>query len=55
MGPDGRKQVVDTASDGNLLLKMYKERLEIAVKSNWVVKPYKIVITDLHMPGLSGL
>lgn len=55
IGPDDKYQVVTSATDGNLLVQMYQKRLDMAIESNWAIKPYSVIITDLHMPGLSGL
>lgn len=55
IGPDNRYQISDSATDGEHLLKMYQDRLELTLKSNWEIKPYSVIITDLHMPGMSGL
>ena len=42
------------AKDGNELVKIYKERLNMTIESNWKIRPYTVIISDLHMPGLSG-
>ena len=55
LGPDGNYQSAKTAFDGKQLLEMYHERLDLAVKSNWAIKPFNIIITDLHMPGIHVL
>ena len=55
IGPDGRTQIVNTVTDGIQLEEMYCQRLELSLKTNWEIRPYQIIIADLHMPGLSGL
>ena len=42
------------ARDGNEVVKMYQERLSLTLESNWAIRPYTVIITDLHMPGRSG-
>lgn len=27
----------------------------MAKESNWKIRPYQVIITDLHMPNLNGL
>ena len=42
------------AKDGRELVKIYKERLNLTTQSYWKIRPYTVIITDLHMPGFSG-
>ena len=53
-GPDGKYQINDRAFTGEDLVQKYQKRLFMAQASNWRVKPYRIVITDLHMGGING-
>ena len=54
-GPDMKYQSCDFTDDGTSLVQMYKDRLQLAKESNWNIKPYQVIITDLHMPSLNGL
>lgn len=48
------QQLCDTANDGNEFVNMYIERPFASISSGWKVMPYLVIISDLHMPGLSG-
>ena len=51
-GPDGKDQVCDKAHSGYLLIEKYRDRLDLSLTSD--VRPFLVVITDLHMPGMTG-
>jgi CheY-like chemotaxis protein len=53
-GPDMKYQSCDFAEDGNGLIDMYNKRLKLAMESNWKIRPYTVIISDLHMPGCNG-
>jgi CheY-like chemotaxis protein len=53
-GPDMKYQTCDFAEDGKGLVELYCKRLKAAVESNWKIRPYTVIISDLHMPGCSG-
>lgn len=54
-GPDMKLQECDTAQDGQELVRMYKERLTLSLKSNWEILPYTAIVSDFNMPGCNGL
>ena len=33
---------------------MFEKRLQLSIESNFIVKPYKVVIVDLNMPDMNG-
>ena len=51
-GPDGNDQICECAHSGNQLIDLYKKRLAMSLTSD--VNPFKVIITDLHMPGMNG-
>ena len=55
IGPDDKKQICTVGTDGLMLLSLYKQRLDEAIKTKWRVRPYLVVIADYHMSGKTGL
>lgn len=53
-GPDGKYQICDYAQGGNKLIDKYQARMQLAISSNFEIRPFLVVITDLHMPGMTG-
>ena len=33
---------------------MLEKRLNLCVESNWLIKPYRVIIVDLNMPDMDG-
>ena len=52
IGPDNRVQPVSVCADATSIVELYKQRLEISLKSKFEVKPFKVVIADLEPSGL---
>ncbi len=53
-GPDGKYQICEMATSGKQLIDKYTERLRNSLDSNGKMHPFKVIITDLHMPGMTG-
>ena len=44
----------DQALDGNEAIELFKERLKVCLESNWLIKPYRIILMDYNMPHCDG-
>lgn len=45
---------IDEALNGEDAVELFQKRLEICVESNWLVKPYRVVLIDYNMPICDG-
>ena len=47
-------QKIDQAHNGEEAVKMYKDRMDLCIESNWLFKPYRVIIMDYNMPFMDG-
>ena len=47
-------QMIDQAHNGEEAVKMYKDRMDLCIESNWLFKPYRVIIMDYNMPFMDG-
>jgi CheY-like chemotaxis protein len=44
----------DQALDGNEAIEFFQERMKVCQESNWLIKPYRIILIDYNMPHCDG-
>jgi hypothetical protein len=49
-----KKESIDQALGGQEALNLLEKRLNLCVESNWLIKPYRVIIVDLNMPEMDG-
>ena len=47
-------QKIDMANNGEEAVILFQQRLELCKESNWLIKPYRVVIMDYDMPVMDG-
>ena len=47
-------QKIDQANNGEEAVRMFQERIDLCKESNWIIKPYRVIIMDYNMPFMDG-